>query len=338
MGNLLAAVAPYSQLSQQWPPTSNFEPKRDIPDLTGKVIVVTGAYSGIGYETAKELLRKNAKVYFACRDSQKTKETVGTLTNELKKETIGGGSGPGPGEGVVLELDLSDLNNVKRAAMEILSNEERVDVLINNAGVMVAPFELLTKQNYDLRKLEPNLTLLMPALERSTQHYKEKARVINVSSGAHTFPPDKTGFDWQVLKGGAERDKAIKNLGMFNEWKLYGVSKMGNVLMANFMARHYGDKFTSCSLNPGGIRTNLQRHIPPVKLALIRLGLHPAYVGAYTSLFAATIVPSEETNGKFFQPWARFGRADPRASNVKLQDQLKEWLEKQVEEFEKVES
>ncbi|GJJ14368.1 hypothetical protein Clacol_008632 [Clathrus columnatus] len=277
---------------------------KDIPDLTGKVIVVTGAYSGIGYETAKELLRKNAKVYFACRDSQKTKETVRTLTNELKKETIDGGSGPGLGEGVVLELDLSDLNNVKRAAMEILSNEERIDVLINNAGVM--------------------LTLLIPALERSTQHYKEKARVINVSSAAHTFPPDKTGFDWKVLKGGIERDKAIKNLGMFNDWKLYdfkgktnnGDGK-GNVLMANFMARQYGDKFTSCSLNPGGIRTNIQS------------------LGAYTSLFAATIVASDETNGKFFQPWGRFGRADPRASNVELQDKLKEWLEKQVEEFEK---
>jgi len=175
----------------------------------------------------------------------------------------------------------------------------------------------------------------MPALERSTTHNKEKARVLTLSSGAHTFPPGKLGFDWHILKGGAERDKAIKDFGMFNDWKLYGVGKMGNVLMANFMARHYGDKIASCSVNPGGIKTNLQRHIPATTLAFIRLGLHPAYLGAYTSLFTATVVPSDEINGKFFQPWARFGRSDPRANNKELQDQLKEWLEKEVEEFER---
>lgn len=68
--------------------------------------------------------------------------------------------------------------------------------------------------------------LLMPALERSTIYHKEKARVINLSSSGHVFPPGKIGIDWQVLQDGQERDKAIKKLGMFNDWKLYGISKM----------------------------------------------------------------------------------------------------------------
>lgn len=68
--------------------------------------------------------------------------------------------------------------------------------------------------------------LLMPALGRSTLYHKEKARVINVSSGGHSFPPGKVGIDWQVLKGGQKRDEAIKNLGAMNDWRLYGISKM----------------------------------------------------------------------------------------------------------------
>ncbi|GJJ14370.1 hypothetical protein Clacol_008634 [Clathrus columnatus] len=300
MGNIFAFIAPYSQVSQQWPPTPTFDPKRDIPDLTGKVIIVTGASAGIGYETTKELLRKNAKVYLACRDIRKGERAVGALKAELTKEALETQDccHQALGEGVVLQLDLSDLVSVKRAATEILNKEERIDILINNAG-------------------------------------KEKARVINLSSSIHTIAPHKLGFDWKVLKGGNERDRAISQLGFLTNWRLYGVSKMGNVLMSNFMTRYYGDKITSCSLHPGHINTRLFRHVPCTEYVLLSLGiLHPVYLGAYTTLFAATVVPADDINGKFFQPWARFGRTDPRASNIDLQDQLKEWLEKQVEEFE----
>lgn len=340
MGNIIALIAPYSQISQQIPPRSTFEPKRDIPDLTKKVVVITGANSGIGYQTAKELIRKNAKVYFACRDTQKAKEAVDTIRRELRDEWTGTFNTTF-GEGVVLELDLSDLESVKRASAVVLSKEDSVDVLINNAAVMLPPFDLLTKQGYDLQ-FGTNVLghyyftmLLMPALERSTIYHKEKARVINLSSSGHIFPPGKIGIDWQVLKGGEERDKAIKKLGIFKDWKLYGISKMGTVLMTYFFARHYGDKIVSCSMNPGGTKTNLQRHLPPISRAMMNTVLYSPAYGAYTTLFAATVVPANDINGKFFQPWARFGRADPRASNVEVQDQLKQWLEEQITEFEK---
>lgn len=95
-------------------------------------MIVTGANSGVGYHTAKELLRKNAAVYFACRDVKKTKEAIGRIETELRDETPELPA-KGFGRGIVLQLDLSDLASVKRAATEILSKEERVDILVNNA-------------------------------------------------------------------------------------------------------------------------------------------------------------------------------------------------------------
>lgn len=91
---------------------------------------MTGANSGIGYHTAKELLRKNAKVYLACRNAGKGEEAVQSIQKELKNESSGTSS---IGESLVLDLDLSDLVSVKKAATEVLSREERVDILINNA-------------------------------------------------------------------------------------------------------------------------------------------------------------------------------------------------------------
>ena len=67
---------------------------------------------------------------------------------------------------------------------------------------------------------------LLPALERSTTHYKAKARVINTSSTVHTMAPGKTGLDWKTVKGGAERDTVLKNWGTFAPWRLYGASKI----------------------------------------------------------------------------------------------------------------
>jgi retinol dehydrogenase-12 len=145
MGNyfsrFLAYVAFETQLSNTFfPPAGVYNPSTDVPDLFGKVdqpyiycappthfpllsqvILVTGGYSGIGYETTKQLLLKNAKVYIAGRSEPKGLEAIEKLKQETGKEVF------------FLQLDLGDLQSVQSAAKEFLSKEERLDVLFANA-------------------------------------------------------------------------------------------------------------------------------------------------------------------------------------------------------------
>ncbi|KAF8575904.1 NAD-P-binding protein [Ramaria rubella] len=326
MGTIWGKIAPQSALSQQFPPPSTFDTARDIPDLSGKVMIVTGGNSGIGYHTVKQLLLKDAKVYLAARSPTRCADAM----SRLKKETNGK-------EPILLQLDLADLCSVRKAAEDFLSKEERLDILFNNAGVMVPPINSLTTQGYDLRTNVLGhyffTMLLMPALKRSTTHYNIKARVITTSSFMHEMAPGPTGINWEILKGGAARDKAIKKLGMSSHWKVYALSKIGAVFLSNILVEDYGDTVVSCALHPGGLSTDLQQHTPGWQQWLLRQLLYAAPYGALTQLWAGTTLEAEAVNGKYFIPWARKGQADPRAADKKTRNQLKVWLEEQVKVF-----
>lgn len=120
------------------PPKATFFVEQ-IPDLTGKVAIVTGANSGIGKETAKVLLAHGAKVYIAARNQAASQEAI----RQLKQET--------GNEAIFLKLDLSDLKAIKASAKEFLSKETQLHILLNNAGVMVPSIELVTADGYDLQ-------------------------------------------------------------------------------------------------------------------------------------------------------------------------------------------
>ncbi|EAU85783.2 hypothetical protein CC1G_15043 [Coprinopsis cinerea okayama7 len=124
--------------------TEAFPPKPtwgvdDIPDLTGKVVIVTGATAGIGQETAKALLAHNAKVYVAARSETKAEETIRVLKELTGKEAL------------FLKLDLGDLKSVKQAAEEFQRKETELHILFNNAGVGATPIEMTTVQGYDMQ-------------------------------------------------------------------------------------------------------------------------------------------------------------------------------------------
>ncbi|KAF8195281.1 hypothetical protein K438DRAFT_1760937 [Mycena galopus ATCC 62051] len=134
-----------------------FHPERDMPDLSGKVIIVTGGNTGIGYETAKQLLLKNAKVYLAARSPDRASAAIKRLEEEIQKSPI------------FLQLDLADLTSVRKASDTFLSQESRLDILFNNECVPVPcapeiklilwkaechdlPPDQVTAQEYDLRE------------------------------------------------------------------------------------------------------------------------------------------------------------------------------------------
>ncbi|KAJ7053061.1 hypothetical protein C8F01DRAFT_1168813 [Mycena amicta] len=305
MGVVLARISPPS-----------FKPERDIPDLTGKVILVTGGNTGIGYETVKQLLLKNATVYLAARSPEK----AGSAIERLKGETNGKAA-------VFLELDLADLKNVRKAAETFLEKEEKLDILINNAGVMNCPTDLLTKQGYDMQ-FGTNVighyfltTLLLPALRKAATD-TVPARVIHVSSGAHPLAPGR-GVEFASIKDSPEREAWLKSkTKLLVSWRLYGQSKIGNIFLGNHFAKTYPDFLVSCSLHPGGIRSELQRHVAGWMQIAGNFFLFPTPMGALTQLWGATVATPSQVTGQYLVPWGRVAKPDKRAFDTKLEEEV----------------
>ncbi|KAF8152852.1 hypothetical protein K438DRAFT_1623060 [Mycena galopus ATCC 62051] len=331
MGNALAKIAPNSSLSQDlYPPSSKFQPQHDIPDLTGKVALVTGGNTGIGFHTVQQLLLKNATVYLASRSADKGAKAIKRLEEATGRKAL------------FLQLDLADLASVRHAATSFLAQESRLDILFNNGGVMVTPVAQLTAQNQDLQ-FGTNVTghyfltqLLLPALICSFQATKVPARVIHTSSSGHKQACPGTGIEFVSLTGGPARNAWLKKL--TKRWmalgrRLYGESKLGNILVSNHLAKKYSDVLVSCALHPGSVRTNLQQNLPGLMQRMLDVVLPPPDMGAYTQLWAGTTAEPNQINGQYLIPWARMGKADPISSSSKLEEQTIAWLEEQIQGF-----
>ena len=213
----------------------------DMSDLSGKVIIVTGANSGIGYEAAKEFARKGAQTILACRSMDKAEVAL----TEIQAEIPGA-----PTE--IMQLDLASLASVHQFAAEFKAKYERLDVLVNNAGIMWAPYGL-TENGFEsqfgtnhlghfaLTGLLINLLLSTPG-----------SRVVNVSSIGH-----RTGnmdFDNLMFTNGQG----------YSRHGAYGRSKLANLLFTYELQRRYetiGADAIATAAHPGGSNTNLGRHV-----------------------------------------------------------------------------
>ncbi|KAI0631524.1 NAD-P-binding protein [Trametes polyzona] len=308
-------------MSSTW--TNMFPPKPQwsvdqIPDLSGKVMMVTGGNTGIGKETVKALLTHNAKVYIAGRSPQRVADAIEDLRKETGKTAL------------FLQLDLADLQSIKKAASEFTSKEDRLDVLFNSGGLMYPPMELTTKDGFDLQ-FGTNVIghffltqLLLPLLIASAKTSPDgKARVINTSSMGHTFI---SGIDFDTLRDGPARVK----LGTI---MLYSQSKFGNVVFSNELHRRYADQgIVSVSLHPGNLNTELARHSSKLVRFLMKFLLYPAPLGALTQLYAGTTPEGANLGGKYLIPWARIGRARKETDDPELGRKLWAWLEDAVKD------
>ncbi|KAI0671229.1 NAD-P-binding protein [Trametes maxima] len=308
-----------SMLAQAVPPKSKFGIDQ-IPDLTGRIVIVTGGNVGIGFETIKPLLQRNAKVYLAARNKARADAAIASLKEATGKEAI------------FLELDLASLASVKKAAQEFLSKEHELHILFNNAGVMVPPIDLVTEDKYDLQWGTNVLghfyltELLLPALfagaQSSADHH---ARVITTSSGAAYIGK----LRYETFKDSPQRRK-------WSSQALYSQSKLGNAIVANQTAKRYADKgIIAISVNPGNIETELQRHMPAVARKILNaVMLYPTPQGALTQLYAATAPEALNHNGGFMIPWARPGKCKAEAYDNNVGTKLWGWLDEQVKTFE----
>lgn len=202
--------------------------EKNLPDQTGKVFIVTGGNSGVGRELVQILYSRHAKIYVASRSESKAM----TAINETKQKYTSS-----TGELHFLYVDLNDLGSVKAAAALFLGKERKLNVLWNNAGVMIPPQGSLTAQKYELQLGTNNVApflftkLLTPLLlETAKTSHAGAVRVVWVaSSAADRFPPeggvDMSNLDYKNDKGA---------------WYKYGVSKAGNILHAKEYAKRYG--------------------------------------------------------------------------------------------------
>ncbi|KAG7097540.1 hypothetical protein E1B28_004879 [Marasmius oreades] len=314
----------YFGFSQYYPPPPTWSPK-EMPDLTGQVVIVTGGNTGLGKLTVKELLEHNARVYIAARNRKSSEETIEELRLQTGKEAM------------FLHLDLADLPSVKSCAEEFMSKEAQLHLLYNNAGIMEPPVRQLTAQGFDLQ-FGVNVLghfyltkLLLPILLSTARVSPEKhVRVVNLSSLAHVYFP--------YLNFNSFKDSPVRRtLGIIPSM-LYSQSKFGNVVFSKELARRYGEQgIVSMSLHPGAIDTSLWTAgaMPWIIVFLARLFvIQSLEYGAYTQLYAGTAPEAAEMNGQHFIPWARHGKAHQNSEDAVLGRQLWEYMEEQVKNVE----
>jgi NAD(P)-dependent dehydrogenase (short-subunit alcohol dehydrogenase family) len=260
----------------------------DIPDQSGRTVLVTGANSGLGLRTAEALAHKGAHVLMGCRDA--------TRGEAARSEVTVSATGPPP---EVVPLDLADLGSVRVAAQSVVDAVVRLDVLVNNAGVMGMPLRR-TADGFELHFATNHLGhyaltgLLLPALLRA-----EGPRVVTVSSNVHRMGRN----DWSDPNW--ERRRYLK-------WPAYGQSKLANLLFTRELARRAHEAssaLVAVAAHPGNSATHLlaagtdasgRRLVGQMMNWGNQLIAQPDSAGALPQLYAATM--PDAVPGEYFGP------------------------------------
>jgi NAD(P)-dependent dehydrogenase (short-subunit alcohol dehydrogenase family) len=241
----------------------------DVPDQTGRVAVITGSNTGIGYEAAAVLAGKGAHVVLAVRNLDKGRDAVARITAIT------------PGADVSLQrLDLTSLDDIRNAADELKAAHPRIDLLINNAGVMQTP-KGTTKDGFELQFGTNHLGhFALTGLLLDHLLPVEGSRVVTISSQGHRL---LAKIDFDDLQ--SERH--------YNRVAAYGQSKLANLLFTYELARRLdGTNTIAVAAHPGGSKTELSRNWPawfrPVAEKSWALVAQSAAMGALPTLRAAT--------------------------------------------------
>lgn len=255
----------------------------EIP-LAGKVAIVTGGYSGIGLETTRALAAKGVKVIVPVRSQQKAAESLAGIEGEVHTQV----------------MDLADLKTVQDFAAKMLSELDRLDLLINNAGIMACP-ETRVGPGWEAQFGVNHMghfaltSALMPLLQKTAG-----TRVVSLTSTGHKT----SDIHWDDIQF---------TTGHYDKWQAYGQSKTANALFANALSRRL--KATgglAFAVHPGGIFTPLQRHLPQEEMVMLgwidvdgnpselaKEGFKTPEQGCSTTLWAATSALLENKPGVY---------------------------------------
>ncbi|TRY76249.1 hypothetical protein TCAL_07994 [Tigriopus californicus] len=280
---------------------------RSSKKLEGQTVVVTGANTGIGLETAKDLYGRGARVICLCRNVTKGQKAIDSIKQDSS-------SNPQTGEILLRVMDLSSMDSIRAAAEKLLQEESRLDILILNAGVMMSPRTPKTADGFDMQMGTNHLghflftRLLIGLLKKTAQDHQQNVRVVTVASSAHMFadgPIRLHDLNWDN-----EED--------FSPGQAYFQSKLANILFSRELGKRLaGTGITTYSLHPGVIATELNRHASEssnivaflfhfifytVFGGMIKTPVH----GAQTTLYCSLEESLKDVTGKYYSDCKEF--------------------------------
>lgn len=272
-----------------------------------KIIVITGANSGIGKATAIALAKQGATIVMACRDAERANAAIIEVLSASPNQTV-----------EIMPLDLASIDSINAFAERFQKKYDRLDVLINNAGLVPIKKEL-TKDGFEMQMGVNHIghflltTLLIPQLTAAKQ-----SRVVTVASMIHNIGK----IDFNSFYG--ERS--------YNTLVAYGQSKLANVLFTRELARRYASSgITAYCLHPGGVGTNIMGRgiVPRTVYRLIGGFMSPAR-GAKTSIYLASTPNIESLSGSYFNEFCKVKKGSKLSRDYALAERLWEASEKIV--------
>jgi NAD(P)-dependent dehydrogenase (short-subunit alcohol dehydrogenase family) len=255
-----------------------------VPDLTGKVIIVTGANSGLGFEATKVFAKNNATVVMACRNLERANASIQKIKEEIPNANLH-----------LIQLDLSDLSTVDTFVESFKKSYSKLDVLLNNAGIMAIPYQL-TKDGFETQNGVNHLghfvlTSKLFDVLKSTKN----SRIVNVASMAHKF-------------GKMDFDNYLFEKGKYSKWRSYGRSKLSNLLFTYELDRRIKEQNIDIKVfaaHPGVSSTELGRYSKAGKLSTFFTNIgfsfaQPQSKGALPEIRAC--VEEDAVSGTYFGP------------------------------------
>ena len=258
--------------------------------LDGKLVVITGANTGIGKVTATDLAKRGARVIICCRDMIRAEDAAKDIRQESGSDLV-----------QVQQLDLASFKSIRKCAQHLLENEDKIDYLINNAGVMRCP-QWKTEDGLEMQMGTNHFghflftELVMPLIKKSAAS-GHHPRIVIVSSLAHYWDPAGINFE------------DIHNEKNYDPKKVYGQSKLANILHAKELARRLNNTGISVYvLHPGVIATELGRHLANQTPKWIGCWLFPLFQwvakspfhGAQTTLYCTLEDKIECESGNYY--------------------------------------
>ncbi|POS77173.1 retinol dehydrogenase [Diaporthe helianthi] len=301
----------------------SFDPRKDIPDLSGKVVFVTGGNVGLGKETILQLSKHNpAHIFLGARNKAKALAAIEDIRSAVPNAALI----------TYINIDLSSFDSIKSAAHELLSQTAQLHILINNAGILDSTAKT-TKEGYEIQFGTNHVgtalltKLLLPTLSKTAMATSppQDVRIVNVASAEESRSPAEDTYDFGKLK---TENAATTSL------VRYGISKLANIHHARALSRHYPE-ICSVSIHPGTVDTNLKSGFavdhPCMKPFLPIVGAFSKKVsdGAKNQLWAA--VSPDVQSGEFYFPVGIAGQGSKLARDKALEDTLWKWTERELE-------
>jgi NAD(P)-dependent dehydrogenase (short-subunit alcohol dehydrogenase family) len=295
----------------------DFTPDRDIPDLSGKVIIITGGSSGLGKESAHQLAKHNPeRIFLSARTAARGNAAIAEIENATPSIK---------GKITFLEMDLASFSSVQRAVKAFTVQANRLDILMNNAGGMAQTVGL-TEDGYEVHfgsnYMGPALftRLLLPVLQQTAALPGSDVRVVDVSSEAFRQAPPEG-----ILLAKVKTD--LSEIGSFAR---YGQSKLAGYYHTHNLAQQT-ENILFVALHPGAVNTgildNLRKRRPYIGAVLGVLAgwvLTNVHQGARAQLWASTAPKKDIRNGAFYNPSLKEYNY-PILTNVTLAQELEEW-------------